>query len=126
MLVADISSLSLSSTLLKRNKRLQVHEVLHVLKEAQEKRSPDFVLRFAENTLTHHRYCLVISRKLLRSAVMRNRLRRQLYHLLSNFEHENKTPGSPSYDFIIYVRKSALDKSFKELHTSLSSLFLTP
>ena len=76
-------------------------------------------LVFAENTKGFTRVAVVVSKKVAKSAVTRNRIRRRVYEALRiNLEY---LPKKRDYIFVVYT-KNLLDMPFKSLEKLLGEL----
>jgi len=83
-------------------------------------RGPLFALRYVSNSrIPRYRAAVVVSRKVHKSAVVRNRIRRRLYALI----REELPPTTPPHDliFTVFSDKVAEAKS-TELRQTLVSL----
>jgi ribonuclease P protein component len=83
-------------------------------------RGPLFALRSVTNTrISHYRAAVVVSRKVHKSAVVRNRIRRRLYALI----REELPPTTPPHDLIFTVFSDKVaDASAPELRQAMASL----
>ena len=69
--------------------------------------SPGFSLKYVQNQRsTTYRAAVVVSRKVSKSAVVRNRIRRRIYEAIRAVESSIKTP----YDLVFLVREPDLAK----------------
>ncbi len=76
-------------------------------------------LVFAENTKGFTRVAVVVSKKVLKSAVGRNRIRRRIYEAIRvNFED---VPKERDYIFVVYS-KEFLTMPFGEIEKTLGEL----
>ena len=82
-------------------------------------RDPKISLVFAVNTRKKQRFAVVVSKKVLKSAVGRNHIRRRVYEAI-RLEHPRI---EQPYDciFVVY-NKEILKMPFKELRSLISSL----
>ncbi|MDO4219784.1 MAG: ribonuclease P protein component [Candidatus Saccharibacteria bacterium] len=76
-------------------------------------------LVFADNTRNHQRYAVVVSKKILKSAVGRNRIRRRMYEAIRAELPKIQKPVDCI--FIVYS-KDILDSDFKEIRTLVHNL----
>lgn len=85
-------------------------------------RSQWFALRYAPNNRRHgYRAAVVVSRKVHKSAVVRNRIRRRLYALI----HEEVPSTAPPIDCIFTVFSDRLaDAPSEDLRQSLRQLLI--
>ena len=93
-----------------------------LLKNGELKKTPFFVVKKEENGLDHNRYAVVISKKLEKKAVRRNRKRRQIYEIVRVLEQKERVPSDPSYDRILLARSRVMKASFDELNQVLTDL----
>jgi len=63
-------------------------------------------------------YAAVVSKKVAKTAVKRNLLRRRIFAILRAFTKESGTRGS----FIVYAKKESAAQTFAELRDELSAL----
>ena len=70
-----------------------------------------FSVRFGQNTLAHDRYAFVVSKKVDKSAVVRNRLRRVLREIVVK-EMDQRKQG---HDMVVVVKKNFLEVPREEL-----------
>ena len=82
-------------------------------------RRPDISLVFADNKKGFTRFAVVVSKKITRSAVDRNRIRRRIYEAIRLDFDKYKKPRD--YIFIVY-NKNFLTKPFLDTQKSLRSL----
>ena len=82
-------------------------------------RGPKMSLVFASNTRGFTRVAVVVSKKVEKSAVGRNRIRRRVYEALRvNFE---MVPKKMDYVFVVFS-KEVMKMSFEELQEMLGGL----
>lgn len=70
--------------------------------------SPFFSVRISNNTHTVSRFSVVVSKKVAKSAVERNSIRRKFYAALEPFKKSN-------FSAIFYIKKEALGLSVKQI-----------
>ncbi len=94
-------------------------DIQQVFQKGQIYFSSFFNVKFMPNQLKHSRFCFIVSTKISKKAVDRNKLKRRLkaivYKNLSNF--------SQNYDIIILTKPAALTINFKQLEKNLLFLF---
>ena len=104
------------------NKKYRFHSrggVRYVYQKGKTVRTPTMSLVFAENTKGFTRVAVVVSKKIMKSAVGRNRIRRRIYEAIRvNFED---VPKNTDYIFVVYS-KDFLTMPFKELEKTLGEL----
>lgn len=75
--------------------------------------------KFRKNGLDVSRFAVVVGTKVSKSAVVRNRVRRQIREII-----RLKLPAiKPGFDVMMLVRKEALDKTSTELERHVTSGF---
>lgn len=93
--------------------------VRYVYQKGKTIRSPKISLIFTENTKGFTRFGVVVSKKVERSAVRRNRIRRRVYEALRiNFD---LIPKKKDYLFVVFS-KDVGKISFSELEKILGTL----
>ena len=106
------------------NKKYRFHSrggVRYVYQKGKTARSPKINLVYTDNSRGFTRFAVVISKKVIKSAVGRNRVRRRVYEALRrNFED---IPLKKDYIFVVY-HKSIRDIPFKELENILAELIV--
>ena len=86
--------------------------VRYVYQKGKTIRLPKMSLVFADNTRGFTRFAVVISKKIEKSAVKRNRIRRRVYEALRL--NIDSIPKEKDYIFIIYT-KDLIETPFNEL-----------
>ena len=104
------------------NKKYRFHSrggVRYVYQKGKTIRRPKMSLIFTENTRGFTRVAVVVSKKVEKSAVGRNRIRRRIYEALRiNFED---IPKKQDYIFVVYS-KDLMRMSFSEIEQLLGDL----
>lgn len=104
------------------NKKFRFHSrggVKYVYRRGKTVRSPEMSLVFVENTKGFTRVGVVVSKKVLKTAVGRNRIRRRVYEVVRrNFEY---LPKEMDYIFVVYSKKVATEP-YKELEKMMGKL----
>lgn len=80
--------------------------------------TPFFQIRISSNKLSHNRYGFIISKKVDKRAVVRNRIKRQLR---AWFEKNDKGLV-PGYDMLLVVSREAVEKETTLLWQTLTAL----
>ena len=93
--------------------------VRYVYKQGKTVRTPKMSLVFAKNTKGFTRVAVVVSKKVEKSAVKRNRIRRRIYEAVRvNFED---LPKKQDYIFVVF-NKDIGKMAFSELEKLLGEL----
>ena len=104
------------------NKKYRFHSrggVRYVYKHGKTVRSPKASLVFADNARGFTRIAVVVSKKVEKTAVGRNRIRRRIYEALRvNFED---IPKGRDYVFVVFSREM-IRLPFDELEKTLGKL----
>lgn len=104
------------------NKKYRFHSrggVRYVYQKGKTIRSPKMSLVFVDNTRGFTRFGVVVSKKVEKSAVGRNRIRRRVYEALRvNFD---LIPKKRDYLFVVFS-KEVMNMPFSELEKILGDL----
>ena len=104
------------------NKKYRFHSrggVRYVYQKGKTIRTPKMSLVFTENKKGFTRVAVVVSKKVMKSAVGRNRIRRRIYEAIRiNFD---KIPKNMDYIFVVYTNKLK-DIPFKEIENNIAEL----
>lgn len=104
------------------NKKYRFHSrggVRYVYKNGRTIRSPKMSLVFVENTRGFTRFAVVVSKKVMKTAVGRNRIRRRVYEVLR--KNMDLIPKNRDYIFVVYS-KDIIKISSDELEKTLGKL----
>ena len=80
------------------------------------------MLRKKTSGLLENHYAVLVGKKLERSAVKRNRLRRQAYEVIRLLEKDGLVSNTPPSDIVLIARKGVHNASFTEIQKALRSL----
>lgn len=104
------------------NRKYRFHSrggVRYVYQKGKTIRSPEMSLVFANNTRGFTRMAVVVSKKVEKTAVKRNRIRRRVYEVLRlNFDN---IPKERDYIFVVFSKK-VLEMPFSELEEIVGKL----
>ena len=104
------------------NKQYRFHSrggVKYTYRHGKTIRRPEISLVFADNPRGFTRFAVVVSKKVLKPAVGRNRIRRRVYEAVRlDFDKFKK---SRDYIFVIY-NQNVKDMPFSELQKTIRSL----
>lgn len=104
--------------MLAQKNRFHGHSSLkYVYRNGDASRSRLFVVKAVQNSRRKDPRCsVVVSKKVLKSAVGRNRIRRRLYHMLHGELERLNAP----YDIVVIVYSSEVRSlPYQEIHTQL-------
>ncbi len=82
---------------------------------------PFFITKAKPNRLLFNRFGVIISKKIDKRAVVRNRIKRLIYSIIEEL-YKNIKPG---YDILILTRKNAVGKTREELYLAIKQMLLT-
>lgn len=94
--------------------------VRHTYQKGKNVRTPTLSLIFAPNSRNHRRFAVVVSKKVLKSAVGRNRIRRRVYEAIRL--EMGDYPEPIDYIFVIN-NKFVIDMPFFNLRREIVTLF---
>jgi ribonuclease P protein component len=104
------------------NKKYRFHSrggVRYVYQKGKTVLTPKMSLVFAPNSRGFTRMAVVVSKKVMKTAVARNRIRRRVYEVLrKNFD---LIPKETDYIFVVFS-KDVIDMPFNELEKLLGEL----
>ena len=104
------------------SKRYRFHSrggVRYTYQNGKTIRGSKISLVFAANSRTRQRYAVVVSKKILKSAVGRNRIRRRMYEAI---RAELPRIEKPVDCIFIVYSKDILDIDYKEIRTLIHNL----
>jgi len=122
--VKDDTNLLYPYHVLRRSRRITGRQRIQlVLKEGDRLKGRSLVLLRHANNEDHHCYGTVVSKKVHKSAVKRNRLRRQIYEAIRLLEKEGIVPSGPASDIVLLARTSLLGNDFATIKSAVKKLF---
>lgn len=89
----------------------------NLFKEKTSYYSSFYNIHFVKNDMNHIRVAISISKKIAKSAVIRNKARRQIKSILSNWINYEK-----EIDFLVVLKTNFFNGSFKEKQKQLLEL----
>ena len=104
------------------NRRYRFHSrggVRYVYQKGKTIRKPKASLVFAENSRGFTRVAVVVSKRVMKSAVGRNKIRRRIYEVIRN--NFDLLPKKTDYIFVVFS-KDILDMPLSELEKLLGEL----
>lgn len=87
-----------------------------IIKKGNQQKSKYFYIYNKENNLEYARFGIAVGKK-VGNAVTRNKYKR----IIRNILNENKKTFKNGQDYIIMIKKSALDKTYLELKKDLQN-----
>ncbi|PIP74954.1 MAG: ribonuclease P protein component [Candidatus Levybacteria bacterium CG_4_9_14_3_um_filter_35_16] len=76
-----------------------------------------FTLRYAKSKSENNRFVFIVSKKVNKSAVVRNRIRRQMSEAITKLLLKIK----PGYDFLFTAKKDVHGKTTEEIYKEIES-----
>lgn len=87
-----------------------------ILRKGEEFRTELFIVRYFENNEQFSRYRVIISKKIEKEAVDRNKLRRQVYEAI-----RTTATGSKNRDMILIPKKKITTATFAQIKEDITS-----
>ena len=106
------------------NKRYRFHSrggVRHAYKDGKTIRHAKISLVHCTNERGFQRFAVVVSKKVDKRAVVRNRIRRRVYEAIRLYKTENDFNAPKDLVFVVYT-KDFYDCDFSEIKRQISSL----
>lgn len=102
--------------MLKKENRLKKKKDFDaIFKEWKFKRSLFILLGIKKNDLNYSRFGIIVSKKIAKKAVVRNKIKRKIREILRNRIKEIDR----GYDVVIIPSKEIVDKNYQEIKISL-------
>lgn len=101
------------------NKVTRKKEVEELAKKGRRCTSAFFIIKVLPNNTQHNRFVIVVSGKVHKKAVKRNKIRRQVREIIRT----DLLQGSRGHDVMVVVKDTALEQTFAELRNDLSRTF---
>lgn len=98
-----------------KNRLIKKKDFENILKNGRFVNGDYFVLRFAENNLDNSRFGFVVSSKVSKKAVDRNKIKRRLREIVKSLVIEVKS----GFDVLIAAKTSIKKATFGEMHQSV-------
>ena len=93
------------------------HDFDNIIQTGKYKKNNCFIIYNKDSNYNYPRFGIAVGKK-VGSAVVRNKLKRQVRMIISN----NKNLFKNKQDYIIIVKRNALEHTFLELETSLKDI----
>ncbi|MGB0757599.1 MAG: ribonuclease P protein component [Patescibacteria group bacterium] len=101
------------------HKLTKQRDIEELAKTGRRNSSVFFILKTRKNKVNTPRFVIVVSAKVSKKAVERNRIRRQVREIIRN----SLIPLEKSIDSMVVVKQEALSADFTELHDQLAELY---
>ena len=93
------------------------HEFDNIIQTGKYNKNNTFIIYNKDSNYAYPRFGIAVGKK-VGSAVIRNKLKRQVRMIINN----NKNLFKNNKDYIIIVKRNALEHSFSELETKLKDI----
>ena len=100
------------------NKKYRItkkEDFTEINKKGKKIGSSHFIIKFTQNSLGYSRYGIIISTKISKKAVERNKIKRQLREII-RINYDTLPQG---YDIVIYTKKNICNVLFHELEKEI-------
>lgn len=91
-----------------------------IIKKAKAFNSDLLVLKKAKNNLKDSRFGFVVSQKISKKAVVRNKIKRRMREIIRKCLKQI----APGFDFVFFARKSITEKTFQEIEEGIKNILL--
>ena len=105
--------------MLKKNSRIEKKDVIKVIKEGVAYHSPSFLLKVLKNPLKTTLFAVIVSKKIAKTAVSRNKNKRRVREIIK--KETNKIKKGNFY--IIMLKKDLKETAFGDVQNELKVLF---
>lgn len=99
--------------------RIEKAEITKILKEGRGVSSPLFSIKFVKTNLSKGFFCIIVSKKEVKTAVKRNFIKRRTRAVLFKINKNHKL----SFKIILFMKKEAGEVPFKHLEATIFDLF---
>lgn len=101
------------------NRLKKTKEIEQVFKKGKGHKEGFLFLKIAKNNLNASRFAFIVSRKVAKKAVLRNKIKRRLRELVGARLPEIKK----GFDGVLVAQKNIESQNFKELKENINKLF---
>ena len=106
--------------MISKDHRVPRTKIAYILKKGENTTSRLFIARYAPNHLKSNRYRTVVSKKIDKSAVKRNQLRRRIYEAIS--KKSTSKPSKTHFDLILIPKAHIIESQFAQIETDIANL----
>ncbi|MFH1714243.1 MAG: ribonuclease P protein component [Candidatus Nealsonbacteria bacterium] len=103
------------------NRLRKKKEIDDVFKKGKSQKKDFLVFKIANNNLKDWRFSIIVSKKVSKKAVVRNKIRRRLSGMIAE-KLKNKKTEKPAKDVLIIVLPQIKDKGTNEIRETFSFL----
>ncbi len=101
-----------------KNQRISRENFENIMKKGGLTNSGLFSLRFLKNPENTTHFSVVVSKKVAKTAVLRNKIRRRGYSIFGKIQKELKNP----YFIILFAKKGAEKANFNETEAQIEEI----
>lgn len=101
--------------------RLPKWRVQKLLKQPESKKIGFFIVKYLPNKKTYNRWSVIISKKIEKRAVIRNRKRRQIYESIRTIAKELESQSH--FDVVLIPHKHIVTCNYQKIHQNVSDIF---
>ncbi len=102
------------------NRLSKLSDIQRVLKNGRYSHAPDFGIKFLQNQKGSTRMTVVVSTKISKKAVARNKIKRRIREIIKKEIMPHIKNG---YDVIVMTKKSVLESDFSKMKKDTIKLF---
>ena len=96
-------------------------DIVKIIRNGNKIAGKLFLCKFLENGLRHCRFTVVISKKVEKSAVRRNKCKRRIYEVIRNNVNDICQPEK-SHDVVILTNQNCVNAPFSEIEREIKKL----
>jgi ribonuclease P protein component len=105
--------------LVSKNRLRKKSDIDNVFKKGKTVTGNFIFLRAAKNNLDINRFAFVVSSKISKKSVTRNKIKRQLREIIK----KNILKIKQGFDFVLIVRPQIVNQGFKEIEKEIDAIF---
>lgn len=105
----------------KRFRLTKKDDIGKIIKEGNRLAGKLFLCKFLENGLEHCRFGIIVSKKVEKRAVKRNKCRRRVYEAIRNNINDICGSAKP-HDIVILTNQNCLNSSYAEIEREIKKL----
>lgn len=104
--------------------RIERNLINYILEKGELYTSKLLIIRYLKNNKKFLRFCVIISKKITPKAIIRNKLKRQIYEAIRTNINELIHPEP--IDVIIIPKKKILEAKFEEIEENIKRITTKP
>ncbi len=101
--------------------RIRRESISFILKKGGSFFSKLFIVRFIKTEHENNRFTTVVSKKISKRAVDRNKIRRRIYESIRL--QEKLIENTQKFDIILIPKKEITEKTYQEIETDIKNIF---